>query len=200
MPISIHALLAESDGTGLTWLAPCFDFYPRSPCGERHTWQRGSRITYVISIHALLAESDTGGLFFLGRRKNFYPRSPCGERRNANLRRHRSNDNFYPRSPCGERLMMLSMAAILTVFLSTLSLRRATKCCFVILLAVLLFLSTLSLRRATPQWMIWSHRQLISIHALLAESDQMPLIRFSLAIFLSTLSLRRATCTSIGRP
>ena len=57
--ISIHALLAESDvkdrprpSTGI------HDFYPRSPCGERHTWQRGSRITYVISIHALLAESD----------------------------------------------------------------------------------------------------------------------------------------------
>ena len=33
-------------------------FYPRSPCGERHTWARGSRVTYVISIHALLAESD----------------------------------------------------------------------------------------------------------------------------------------------
>ena len=35
-----------------------WDFYPRSPCGERHTWARGSRVTYVISIHALLAESD----------------------------------------------------------------------------------------------------------------------------------------------
>ena len=35
------------------------NFYPRSPCGERHTWQRGSRVTYVISIHALLAESDS---------------------------------------------------------------------------------------------------------------------------------------------
>ena len=59
---------------------PATNFYPRSPCGERHlrvvdgskssiisihallaesdTWARGSRVTYVISIHALLAESD----------------------------------------------------------------------------------------------------------------------------------------------
>ena len=79
------------------------DFYPRSPCGERHTiakgWDRlcnfyprspcGERLIcnvpqqhkVVISIHALLAESDTSS----GRRgesqRYFYPRSPCGERR-----------------------------------------------------------------------------------------------------------------------
>ena len=33
--ISIHALLAESDGPGPARLASCFNFYPRSPCGER---------------------------------------------------------------------------------------------------------------------------------------------------------------------
>ena len=45
-------------------------------------------------------------------------------------RRHRGNDRspiyFYPRSPCGERPMMPLMGAILILFLSTLSLRRAT--------------------------------------------------------------------------
>ena len=56
--ISIHALLAESDRPTLFDTAPHISFYPRSPCGERHTWARGSRVTYVISIHALLAESD----------------------------------------------------------------------------------------------------------------------------------------------
>ena len=56
--ISIHALLAESDRTGLT-------------CG-------GGRI---ISIHALLAESDYLHCMLHARGLYFYPRSPCGERR-----------------------------------------------------------------------------------------------------------------------
>ena len=56
-PISIHALLAESD---------------RVPLAES--------TAESISIHALLAESDFGlckGVLVL---RNFYPRSPCGER------------------------------------------------------------------------------------------------------------------------
>ena len=56
--ISIHALLAESDGFGLARMAPHAYFYPRSPCGERRkitiTVDEGT----LISIHALLAESD----------------------------------------------------------------------------------------------------------------------------------------------
>ena len=78
--ISIHALLAESDKHIVGTSQVFQNFYPRSPCGERlddilagvnellisihallaesDTWARGSRVTYVISIHALLAESD----------------------------------------------------------------------------------------------------------------------------------------------
>ena len=57
------------------------------------------------------------------------------------------------------------------LFLSTLSLRRATPT------AERndkhnVFLSTLSLRRATPQYQILDDTSGISIHALLAESDQ----------------------------
>ena len=57
VPISIHALLAESD-------------FPISA----HRFDGG------ISIHALLAESDRPAP--RGRRghADFYPRSPCGER------------------------------------------------------------------------------------------------------------------------
>ena len=36
MPISIHALLAESDGAGAGSSRSLPHFYPRSPCGERH--------------------------------------------------------------------------------------------------------------------------------------------------------------------
>ena len=58
--ISIHALLAESDGVIDIINNVVNNFYPRSPCGERHlaTWQPG----YVC---------------------HFYPRSPCGERLNG---------------------------------------------------------------------------------------------------------------------
>ena len=79
--ISIHALLAESDttmgGAGTTTLPflstlslrratrywgtrswRLFNFYPRSPCGERPS-----------------------GSASIPRYLNFYPRSPCGERR-----------------------------------------------------------------------------------------------------------------------
>ena len=101
--ISIHALLAESDGAVVDVIAEV-----------------------GISIHALLAESDVTGT---------------------------------------------AKCFALNAFLSTLSLRRATVECFQLLVCDWLFLSTLSLRRATvPQQhkVVKSH---ISIHALLAESD-----------------------------
>ena len=78
-------------------------------------------------------------------------------------------------------------------FLSTLSLRRATVQIIVVVMYAL-FLSTLSLRRAT-----WpTKRRLkslkISIHALLAESDDKnECTSLAPKPFLSTLSLRRAT-------
>ena len=125
-PISIHALLAESDfrpyrecaserlflstlslrratmTTGYS-VELCNDFYPRSPCGER----RGGRIRPLrrsrISIHALLAESDKSPVDVMIPANDFYPRSPCGER---------------PQDAMSNRLS--------NVFLSTLSLRRAT--------------------------------------------------------------------------
>ena len=34
------------------------DFYPRSPCGERHADRSKEEMRLGISIHALLAESD----------------------------------------------------------------------------------------------------------------------------------------------
>ena len=108
------------------------------------------------------------------------------------------------------------------VFLSTLSLRRATLYFSVFNLLDLPFLSTLSLRRATSNCAIYYQRtsdisihallaesdwlrcwqlaaQDISIHALLAESDaETAHERADSLAFLSTLSLRRATKTSIA--
>ena len=194
MPISIHALLAESDWNNRpaivhTWkflstlslrratmgasegTAVGHNFYPRSPCGERRHYSLNLPSSPMISIHALLAESDhvNGGA----------PSSSFG--------------NFYPRSPCGERLLTLSMGVILISFLSTLSLRRATLAArdeFI----MFVFLSTLSLRRATCLPGFWRITPEISIHALLAESDKMHALKLANSmLFLSTLSLRRAT-------
>ncbi len=59
---------------------------------------------------------------------------------------------------------------------------------------LVLFLSTLSLRRATADRYGMGIIRQISIHALLAESDAAIVSRSSISCqFLSTLSLRRAT-------
>ena len=100
--ISIHALLAESDGTKKFKMPVPTYFYPRSPCGERRSADCNCRSARPISIHALLAESDANGCTTIPNFRNFYPRSPCGERRVSSVINN-VIDNFYPRSPCGER-------------------------------------------------------------------------------------------------
>ena len=161
--ISIHALLAESDPlakvrhcegyiflstlslrratNSMTHMLRCFVyFYPRSPCGERRRNSQNIERRHKISIHALLAESDISMALLLLRILNFYPRSPCGERHKPIIVRIRRK-----------------------LFLSTLSLRRAT---------------WNSLPATTPHWQI-------SIHALLAESDvsdSLPALRPKISI------------------
>ena len=116
----------------------------RATCGERIV-----DYSRIISIHALLAESDRMGhssmytkrrfLSTLSLRRatprrggqasasaNFYPRSPCGERPGGSGTAHCSTGDFYPRSPCGERQQNTKHPPWYMVFLSTLSLRRAT--------------------------------------------------------------------------
>ena len=79
-------------------------------------------------------------------------------------------------------------------FLSTLSLRRATREPTALRTPHQRFLSTLSLRRATSSPAIVALDTFISIHALLAESDvSSRKLPSSWRRFLSTLSLRRAT-------
>ena len=124
--ISIHALLAESDyqilddTTGST-----YHFYPRSPCGERLSERVPLAELTAISIHALLAESDE-----------------VHTMKKAELK--------------------ISIHALLAES----DVMDALK-----LTNPVLFLSTLSLRRATLVQMIMSGYARISIHALLAESD-----------------------------
>ena len=146
---------------------------------------------------------------------HFYPRSPCGERPHI-AACGLCDLNFYPRSPCGERLGVVSQDCVDALFLSTLSLRRATSArpetrrrdaiSIHALLAesdepprVIREPATNFYPRSpcgerrpmdVPQYQILE----ISIHALLAESDGgVRLSCFVKIIFLSTLSLRRAT-------
>ena len=123
--ISIHALLAESDIMHALELAGPVLFLStlslRRATGNKCC--KGSNDG--ISIHALLAESDKPG----------YLLAAC-------------HGYFYPRSPCGERQAGVPFGSVPRLFLSTLSLRRAT-------------------RRATGT----AGSLAISIHALLAESD-----------------------------
>ena len=56
--ISIHTLLAESDPARFRKWYRLRDFYPHSPCGERHRTCALLNCTPCISIHTLLAESD----------------------------------------------------------------------------------------------------------------------------------------------
>ena len=79
-----------------------------------------------ISIHALLAESDTTRHISPLTQSHFYPRSPCGERPCGNDASQSAGHHFYPRSPCGERRCKTCGKFGLFLFLSTLSLRRAT--------------------------------------------------------------------------
>ena len=79
-------------------------FYPRSPCGERQDKTTGNIKDKTISIHALLAESD----------HNVFRDSAASQRFLSTLSLRRATNNlltsvvssadFYPRSPCGERL------------------------------------------------------------------------------------------------
>ena len=220
--ISIHALLAESDCLGSQQPAGTTNFYPRSPCGERRImtiticiaskflstlslrratngheqapyiawisihallaesdyWPCVFVVGRAISIHALLAESDISEFWTALNRQSFLSTLSLRRATEIPYQRQIDQQNFYPRSPCGER-----HKDTLTDDVPTGG-----------------FLSTLSLRRATTHPVDVPVGVVISIHALLAESD-VHCVAAALASkeFLSTLSLRRAT-TIWSRP
>ena len=191
--ISIHALLAESDkraehhassqqeflstlslrrATWRHWPNWCVvvDFYPRSPCGERH----------------LRPDIQTG-------RRHFYPRSPCGERLPHGGSTGTSKVISIHALLAESDTDATFKALLDDTFLSTLSLRRATT------LAdgftpYAEFLSTLSLRRATVRrqhltpgpWHFYPRSPCGERLSSRVNSHRK-------IVFLSTLSLRRAT-------
>ena len=136
--ISIHALLAESDGAGLlSYFAKTIflstlslrratlffiglhlfnsNFYPRSPCGERLRLQTSFSCLPIISIHALLAESDEGPAK-LPKQIGISIHALLAESDSTVESCSCCSSNFYPRSPCGERRQQPDGATSTTYF------------------------------------------------------------------------------------
>ena len=125
-----------------------FHFYPRSPCGERLKAFRRASLAHRISIHALLAESDSLLHFrFFGFVISIHALLAESD------------------------LIISVLAFVIIVFLSTLSLRRAT------IPRSGTFRNTQNFYPRSPcgeRLYIRPYRfhlLTISIHALLAESD-----------------------------
>ena len=170
-----------------------WDFYPRSPCGERPEYLQYLSVSAGISIHALLAESDKAihtiwactnkFLSTLSLRRATCPNNPVkieviflstlSLRRatSALIIQSRLRSYFYPRSPCGERRHAAGggkddgTISIHALLAESDTIDTASKNRY------LRFLSTLSLRRATCTPRSAAPLPVISIHALLAESD-----------------------------
>ena len=169
--ISIHALLAESDLAGPSGPAFLYNFYPRSPCGERPASLYSVALKGQISIHALLAESDPPSMI----------REPAttGFLSTLSLRRATIALFDFPVVP------VISIHALLAesdsrpkalksrrmVFLSTLSLRRATRALRQLQSALRYFYPRSPCGERHLRVLDGSKSSIISIHALLAESD-----------------------------
>ena len=125
--ISIHALLAESDGTESMQDRPKEKFLSTlslrratSPRVTMSTWQK----VFLSTLSLRRATIKISFLFRLP--KNFYPRSPCGERPNADWRwPEYFNISIHALLAESDLTIMLYDTSSL-IFLSTLSLRRAT--------------------------------------------------------------------------
>ena len=138
-------------------MGPHSNFYPRSPCGERQA-QDGYKDTVTEFLSTLSLRRATSLVLFERLLIwYFYPRSPCGERRKPSQLQPQPI-HFYPRSPCGERrcpagrcthpagisihallaesdLQDFGLVDLIHVFLSTLSLRRATLMLFMVVIS-----------------------------------------------------------------
>ena len=103
------------------------DFYPRSPCGERLAVFFLDLVALAISIHALLAESDPAYHGRVAQLDYFYPRSPCGERPGCKAGHTRQKTiSIHALLAESDRACPL-WTTVSPRFLSTLSLRRATR-------------------------------------------------------------------------
>ena len=124
------------------------NFYPRSPCGERHLRVLDGSKSSIISIHALLAESDVLGIQHkVGEFISIH--ALLAESDGRITSNGTKKLNFYPRSPCGERpaFDVLAVSALLISIHALLA--ESDGISLTLIIGFLGFLSTLSLRRAT---------------------------------------------------
>ena len=146
--ISIHALLAESDIASKFFGFVVDQISIHALLAESDILAPFNGMTVEISIHALLAESDLSGE--LAQR--------CGVISIHALLAESDSEYEYERdSKTG-----ISIHALLA---------ESDDSFLGVILVKLVFLSTLSLRRATHERRFLRHSHDISIHALLAESD-----------------------------
>ena len=223
LTISIHALLAESDAFDMAPYMVARFISIHALLAESDFLLMWYQCNTVVFLSTLSLRRATAGLHMCLQPATFL--STLSLRRATSLHRlsGSSSSNFYPRSPCGERLRLLcpgyrcyhiSIHALLAesdcwqdtrryliaLFLSTLSLRRATVTARIID-PTYGFLSTLSLRRATR---VHQGRDRSNGHfyprSPCGERPKTHSWHFTGISFLSTLSLRRATVTPMVTP
>ena len=125
------------------------DFYPRSPCGERHSLPALRLIACQFLSTLSLRRATANGCTTIPDFGHFYPRSPCGERQQDKHHPHHGRE-FLSTLSLRRATSYFWGSRVPVKFLSTLSLRRATMHALIFADSVL-FLSTLSLRRATAK-------------------------------------------------
>ena len=123
----------------------------------------------IVSIHALLAECDGQAVRNIPIPVRFNPRTPCGVRQETALTLAITG-SFNPRTPCGVRREKPLTPVAMNRF------NPRTPC---------------GVRRVTAVWSILPTG--VSIHALLAECDNVEAYAYILDAFQSTHSLRSAT-------
>ena len=124
-----------------------------------------------ISIHALLAESDRYHLKYDSEEEIFLSTLSLRRATASVMPSHMARKYFYPRSPCGERLQVNCRIKVEEEISIHALLAESDNITCKAEQNLLQFLSTLSLRRATRCAVHLHEFYRISIHALLAESD-----------------------------
>ena len=124
-------------------------FYPRSPCGERHTSKDVIKTARNFYPRSPCGERQESQQLYARPTTDFYPRSPCGERQTFDKSK-KSKMEFL--STLSLR-RATAMAATITPTYENISihalLAESDGCDIISIERCSLFLSTLSLRRAT---------------------------------------------------
>ena len=148
--LSTLSLRRATSFPALTAFQP-YDFYPRSPCGERLNGFIAGRQLPTAFLSTLSLRRATGNnsggriaqgflstlslrratqhqASLLQNQTQFLSTLSLRRATSASCSCHSGRPDFYPRSPCGERLGFDPLKAFIVLpFLSTLSLRRATQ-------------------------------------------------------------------------